>query len=405
MRVCVVGSGGREHALVSALSRTAEVVVTPGNPGIPGSVPSPPEELEADLYVIGPEIPLVDGLADRLRARGALVFGPGADGARLEGSKAWMKEVLVAAGLPTAAHRSFGADDGDAAVAFLRSLTPPYVVKTDGLAAGKGVLVTESRHEAEDDVRSKLAGRAFGDAGRRVVIEEGLLGPEVSLLCLCDGRGAVPLASAQDFKRAGDGDVGPNTGGMGAYSPVPAVDAAEGERLTEALVAPTLHELRRRGIDYRGVLYAGLMLTADGPKVLEFNVRFGDPETQVVLPRWTGDVAAILAACAAGSLRERPTFVDAAAVTVVCATEGYPEAPRTGDVIEGLAAATSVPGVQVFSAGVAAGGGGLVTAGGRVLDVTGLGATVADARARAYEAVGQLSWPGLQVRTDIAALV
>ena len=404
MRVCVVGSGGREHALAVALSRTADVVVTPGNPGISGSVATPPEELEADLYVIGPEIPLVEGLADRLRARGALVFGPGADGAQLEGSKAWMKEVLAAAALPTAAHRSFGSDDVAAAVAFLRTLPGLYVVKTDGLAAGKGVLVTESLDDAIADVREKLAGRAFGDAGRRVVIEEGMSGPEVSLLCLCDGRRAVALASAQDYKRVGDGDTGPNTGGMGAYSPVPAVDAEEGDRLAEALVAPTLHELRRRGIDYRGVLYAGLMLTPEGPKVLEYNVRFGDPETQVVLPRWTGDVTAMLAACAAGSLQEQPNFASESAVTVVCAAEGYPHDPRSGDVIAGLADAADVPGAEVYCAGVVAEAGGrLVTAGGRVLTVTGLGPSVADARARAYEAVGRISWPGMQARTDIAA--
>jgi phosphoribosylamine--glycine ligase len=404
MRVCVVGSGGREHALATVLSRSADVVVTPGNPGIPGSVPAPPEELEADLFVVGPEVPLVEGLADRLRSMGALVFGPGADGARLEGSKGWMKEVVAAAGVPTASHRSFSADELDAALDFLATLPGLYVVKTDGLAAGKGVLVTESLAEAEDDVRSKLSGAAFGDAGRRVVIEEGLSGPEVSLLCLCDSKAVAPMASAQDFKRLGDGDRGPNTGGMGAYSPVPAVDAAEAERLAETLVAPTVHELRRRGIDYRGVLYAGLMLTPDGPKVLEYNVRFGDPEAQVVLPRVAGDLADLLAMAAAGALDESPTFSDAAAVTVVCAADGYPVAPRAGDRIEGLEAAAAMPGVQVFCAGVAAGDrGGLVTAGGRVLDVTALGATVAEARARAYEAVAALRWPGLWARTDIAA--
>ena len=402
----MVGAGGREHALAVALARTAEVVVTPGNAGIDASVPAPPEDLEADLYVVGPEAPLVDGLADRLRARGATVFGPGADGARLEGSKAWMKEVAAAAGVPTAAHRAFDSGEVDAALAFLRTLPGLYVVKTDGLAAGKGVLVTESLTEAEDDVRAKLSGAAFGDAGRRVVIEEGMSGPEVSLLCLCDGARAVPLPSAQDFKRADDGDAGPNTGGMGAYSPFAAVDAAEGEHLTERLVAPTLYELRRRGIDYRGVLYAGLMLTPEGPKLLEYNVRFGDPEAQVVLPRWTGDVAAVLAACASGSLRVQPTFSDAAAVAVVCASEGYPLAPRHGDVIDGMEEAAAVPGVHVFCAGVAEDERGrLVTAGGRVLAVTGLGPTVADARATAYRAVSAITWPGRHVRTDIAARV
>jgi phosphoribosylamine--glycine ligase len=405
VRVCVVGSGGREHALASALSRTAEVIVTPGNAGIPGSVPAAPTDLDhIDLFVIGPEVPLVDGLADRLRARGSLVLGPGADGARLEGSKAWMKEVLTAAGVATAAHRSFGAHEVDPALAFLRTLPGLYVVKTDGLAAGKGVLVTESLAEAEDDVRAKLDGSAFGEAGRRVVIEEGLAGPEVSLMCVCDGRRAVPLASAQDFKRLGDGDTGPNTGGMGAYSPVQAVDEVDAERLVETVVRPTLRELRRRGVDYRGVLYAGLMLTPAGVKVLEYNVRFGDPETQVVLPRWTGDVAGFLSAAATGSLREQPFFSDAAAVSVVCATDGYPQAPRAGDVITGLGDAASVPGVLVFCAGVAADEfGRLVTAGGRVLSVTALGPSVAEARARAYDAVGRLSWPGMHVRTDIAA--
>ena len=216
----MVGSGGREHALASVLGRTAEVVVTPGNPGIPGSTAAPVDAIDVDLYVIGPEVPLVDGLADRLRAAGRLVFGPGADGARLEGSKAWMKEVLAEAGVPTARHGVF--TEVEAAAAFLRSLPPPYVVKTDGLAAGKGVLVTDSLDEAVADVAAKLSGAAFGEAGRRVVIEEGLVGPEVSLLCVCDGRRAVPLAPAQDHKRLGDGDTGPNTGGMGAFSPSPA---------------------------------------------------------------------------------------------------------------------------------------------------------------------------------------
>src|SRR5438067_2030371 len=317
MRVCVVGSGGREHALAHVLARTADVVVTPGNPGIPGSTATPPEEVHADLYVIGPEAPLVDGLADRLQERGRLVFGPGADGARLEGSKAWMKEVLVQAGVPTARHGTF--DEVGSAFEFLKSLPGPYVVKTDGLAAGKGVLVTESLDEAAEDVRSKLSGDAFGDAGRTVVIEEGLLGPELSVLAVCDGTRAVALAPAQDFKRAHDGDRGPNTGGMGAYSPVPSVgDALVGEVL-DRFVQPTLAALRRLGIDYRGTLYAGLMLTPDGPKLLEYNVRFGDPEAQVVLPRLSTDLSELLVAAADGDLRaaEPPAFIADAAVCVV----------------------------------------------------------------------------------------
>ena len=401
MRVCVVGSGGREHALQQALAGTAEVVVTPGNAGIPGSSQIPPTEVDADLFVIGPETPLVEGLADRLRAQGRLVFGPGADGARLEGSKAWMKEVLAEAGVPTARHGVF--TEVEPAAAFLRTLAPPYVVKTDGLAAGKGVLVTDSLDDAVADAAEKLAGRSFGDAGRRVVVEEGLSGPELSVLCVCDGQRAVALAPAQDFKRLGDADRGPNTGGMGAYSPVPAAGPEVVEAVVERAVSPTLAALRARGIDYRGVLYAGLMLTADGPKVLEYNVRFGDPEAQVVLPRYDGDLAALLAEAAAGRLRSEPAFSPDAAVTVVAACEGYPQAPRTGDVIEGLDGSGGLPDAKVFFAGVARGPDGrLRTAGGRVLAVTALGRRLADARDRAYRAIAHLSWPGMQYRKDIA---
>jgi phosphoribosylamine--glycine ligase len=405
-----VGSGGREHALAAALARTADVVVTPGNPGITGrsaeghaitSVANPPEEIEADLFVIGPEAPLVDGLADRLRAQGRLVFGPGADGARLEGSKAFMKELLAEAGVPTARFGVF--TEVGPAVAFLRSLEGPWVVKTDGLAAGKGVLVTGSLAEAEADVAAKLSGDAFGAAGRRVVVEEGLVGPECSLLVLCDGERLAPLAPAQDFKRRDDGDRGPNTGGMGAYSPVPSVDDDLVASLVDESVAPLVVALRARGIDYRGVLYAGIMLTPSGPKVLEFNVRFGDPETQVVLPRFDGDLAALLAETAAGALATTPHFVPDAAVCVVMASEGYPEAPRTGDRISGLGAASAVPGVTVFHAGTAIDAAGdLVTSGGRVLGVTGLGGTLGEARSRAYAGVAAIDWPGAQRRSDIA---
>jgi phosphoribosylamine---glycine ligase len=402
MRVCVVGSGGREHALAHVLGRTAEVVVAPGNAAIPGSVPAPPEEVDADLFVVGPEAPLVDGLADRLRAAGRLVFGPGADGARLEGSKVWMKDLLAAAAVPTARYGSFA--DEAAAGDFLRTLPGPWVVKTDGLAAGKGVLVTGRLDEAEDDVRAKLAGESFGDAGRTVVIEEGLTGPELSILAVCDGSRAVPLAPAQDFKRVGDDDTGPNTGGMGAYSPVPFAGADVVGTVMDRFVGPTLAELRKRGIDYRGVLYGGLMLTPEGPRLLEYNVRFGDPEAQVVLPRLTSDLAELLAAAAAGDLRRAPgpAFGDDACVTVVLAAEGYPGEPRRGDVIAGLDAATA-RGATVFAAGVARDGDGrLVTAGGRVLAVTGTGATVTAARRHAYAAVGCVSWPGMQYRSDIA---
>jgi phosphoribosylamine--glycine ligase len=408
MTVAVVGSGGREHALAHVLGRSADVVVAPGNPGMAAAgvacTAVPPEDLDADLVVIGPEAPLVDGLADRLRAQGRLVYGPGAQGARLEGSKGWMKEVVAAAGVPTAAHGTFA--EVDPALAFLGRLGPPWVVKTDGLAAGKGVLVTESRAEAEEDVRAKLAGERFGDAGRTVVIEEGLRGPELSVLAVCDGTRAVALEPAQDFKRVFDGDAGPNTGGMGAYSPVPSVPAGLVGDVVDRFVLPTLAELTRRGIDYRGTLYAGLMLTGDGPKLVEFNVRFGDPESQVVLPRLAAgsDLAGLLAAAASGDLTAAPAlrFAPEAAVTLVLATEGYPASPRTGDPIAGLDAAAAVDGVVLFHAGVAERDGRLVTAGGRVLDVVGTGPTIAEARRRAYEAAGLITWPGEHHRTDIA---
>jgi len=407
VKVCVVGSGGREHALALSLARTAEVVVTPGNPGIPGSVDTAPEDIEADLFVIGPEQPLVDGLADTLRAQGKLVFGPGADGARLEGSKAFMKEVLAAAGVPTARYADFA--DPDEAIAFLDSLPSGpdggYVIKTDGLAAGKGVLVTTDRAEAEADIREKLAGESFGDAGRRVVIEERMVGPELTVLAVCDGRRAVALAPSQDYKRVGDGDAGPNTGGMGCYSPVPAADASVVQTVLDDFVTPTLADLRRRGIDFRGVLYAGLMLTAEGPKLVEYNVRFGDPETQVVLPRLTSDLAQLLAEAAAGELRGEPSFTDDACVAVACAAEGYPTSTRTGDVIEGLDRLDELDGVEVLFAGVAAGesDGSLVTAGGRVLYVCGTAPDLEQARALAYQGVARISWPGMHHRSDIAA--
>ena len=264
MRVCVVGSGGREHALAHALARTSDVVVTPGNPGMAAPIEvtdEPVEDVEADLYVVGPEAPLVDGLADRLRSRGRAVLGPGADGALLEGSKGFMKEVLDAAGVPTARFRTFDAMQVDDALAYLRTLPGPWVVKTDGLASGKGVLVARTLDEADADVTAKLAGSSFGEAGRNVVIEEGLAGEECSLLVLCDGTRAVPLVPAQDFKRIGDGDTGPNTGGMGSYAPMRHVGPDEVDAIMEVAVRPLVAELRRRGIDYRGVLYAGLMLT------------------------------------------------------------------------------------------------------------------------------------------------
>jgi len=411
MRVCVVGSGAREHALVDVLGRTAEVVCTPGNPGIAEvaeCLAGPPESVDADLFVVGPEAPLVDGLADRLRAAGRVVFGPGATGARLEGSKAWMKEVLLAAGVPTARHAAFGPDGEAEAVAFLATLPGPWVVKTDGLAAGKGVLVTDDPDEAVADVRAKLDGSAFGDAGRRIVIEEGLVGPEISVLAVCDGIRAVALPVARDFKRVGDGDSGPNTGGMGAHSPVPGAGDEVVAEVMERAVGPTLAALRARGVDFRGVLYAGLMLTPDGMKVLEYNVRFGDPEAEVVLPRIDDDLAEWLRAAAMGGLPVTggPAVSSDACVTVIMASDGYPTSPVAGARISGVDSASAVSGVRVYHAGTALDpDGGLVAAGGRVLAVTGRGADLPAARAAAYAGVARIGFDGAVVRSDIAAPV
>jgi phosphoribosylamine--glycine ligase len=415
-RIVVVGGGGREHAIATALAgEGAEVIVTPGSPGMVGTIgpgtiaidARGAEAIEADLYVVGPEVPLVDGIADRLRAAGRLVVGPGADGAQLEGSKAFMKELLVEAGVPTARH--WTVTDPAAAAEVLRTLSPPYVIKTDGLAAGKGVLVTDDLDEALADVADKLAGTSFGAAGATVVIEEGMVGPECSLIALCDGTRAIAFAPAQDFKRLADGDEGPNTGGMGAYSPMPGIDDELIEELMDVAVRTTLTALRARGIDYRGLLYAGLMLTAAGPRVIEFNVRFGDPEAEVILPRVASDLVTVLVSAAAGNLAGSLEFCDEAAVTVVLAAAGYPMNPRTGMVIEGLGddgqLATPIEGVRVFHAGTARPepGGPFVVAGGRVLAVTGTGPTIAEARRRAYAGADQITFDGVQRRDDIAA--
>lgn len=388
------------------------VVAAPGNPGMAELGPcleleQALESLEDfELVVIGPEAPLVDGLADDLRASGAAVFGPSSAAARLEGSKAWMKEVLQDAGVPSARHRAFDASQEAEALAFLETLPGLYVVKTDGLASGKGVIVTESIVEAREAVCAYLSGAAFGDAGRTLVIEEGLSGPEVSLLVLCDGSTeGVPLSPAQDFKRIGDGDTGGNTGGMGAYSPVPIAPPGLVDEVMSTSIEPTLTALAKRDIEYRGVLYAGLMLTPEGTKVLEYNVRFGDPECQVVVPRLASDLAVHCSEAATGRLTTPVRFVDDACVTVVLATEGYPTAPRTGDVISGLDDVAALEGVYVFHAGTTRDGDSIRTAGGRVLAVTALAPTIAAARSRAYDAAGLISWTGMQHRTDIAAAV
>jgi phosphoribosylamine---glycine ligase len=423
-RVLVIGSGGREHALAWGLARSplvGEIVCAPGNPGLAtlgecvpvdagdrGAVGDLADRLRPELVVVGPEDPLVAGVVDELGARGHLAFGPRRAAARLEGSKKWMKDVLASAGVPTAEYGTFDAGDQDAAFAFLGSRPGPYVVKTDGLAAGKGVIVTDSIADAREAVRSYLSGDAFGEAGRTCVIEEALRGPEVSLFVLCDGRDAFPIALAQDHKRAFDGDTGPNTGGMGAYSPVPTAIAGADlvDEVMEKAIRPTLAELSRRDAEFRGFLYCGLMLDpVKGPQVLEYNVRFGDPECQVVVPRLASDLYVHCREAAEGRVETEVELADVACVGVALAAEGYPPAPlRRGDVIEGLDAAGALPGVSVFQAGTKADSEGRVTTnGGRVLTVSAVGSDLAAARDRAYEAAALISWPGLHYRQDIAA--
>jgi phosphoribosylamine--glycine ligase len=418
MRVLVVGSGGREHALAWALARSPHVthlLIAPGNAGtaeLGENVPIPANDIagltalarerRVDLVVVGPEEPLARGLADQLRAAGIPTLGPDAAGARIESSKAWAKEVMAAAGVPTARAQRFTqlAD----ALAALADWPTPVVVKASGLAAGKGVIVAGSRAEAEQALRWMLEAGGLGEAGREVLLEEYLEGREVSCFALTDGETVVPLLPACDYKRVGDNDTGPNTGGMGAYSPVPWLDAPQQQVVLERIMRPTLAELARRGIRYRGILYAGLMMTADGPKVLEFNCRLGDPEAQAVLPLLASDAAMLFAAAALGELAHQPLpqWHDGAAVTVVLASGGYPGPYETGKPISGLA---DLPeGVLAFHAGTRRDPDGtLRTAGGRVLALTARGHTIAEARARVYAAVARVQFPGMHYRRDIAA--
>jgi phosphoribosylamine--glycine ligase len=417
MRVLVVGGGGREHALCWALGRAGSVDTVhcaPGNAGIAEVAMCHPDvgptdgdavvalatEIGADLVIIGPEAPLVAGVSDALRAANIRVFGPSAAAARIEGSKQFAKEVMTAAGVPTA--RYWSGDDPREAVAVLDDFAPPFVVKADGLAAGKGVRICVRREDAVTAIEETMIAGLFGDAGNVVVIEEFLAGSEVSVFALCDGVTCRLLAPAQDFKRALDGDEGPNTGGMGAWCPYPLDDATLRE-LRRGVFQPVLDELAGRGMPYVGVLYGGFVLTDRGPQVLEFNARFGDPEAQVVLPRVRTDLGRLLAACADGRLNDAPPVAwdDRGCVTVVLASGGYPGEYQTGKVITGLDAATGDDAI-VFHAGTARDGDEVVTAGGRVLAVSGMGADVPAARRAAYTAADRISFDGLHRREDIA---
>ncbi|MBM3627841.1 MAG: phosphoribosylamine--glycine ligase [Alphaproteobacteria bacterium] len=416
MRILVVGSGGREHALCWAIAASPlcrKLWCAPGNAGIAAEaacVPIAADDVEGlvafaraeavDFVVVGPEQPLVLGLVDRLAAAGIKAFGPGAAAAALEGSKGWMKDFCARHGIPTAGYRRF--TDPEAARAHVRATGAPIVVKTDGLAAGKGVVVATSVDEAIAAIDAAMVGGAFGKAGAEIVVEEFLEGEEASFFALCDGEHAISLGAAQDHKRVGDGDTGPNTGGMGAYSPAPVVDAAMAARIMDEIVRPTVAGMRADGVPYKGVLFAGVMIGAAGPRLIEFNVRFGDPECQALVSRLMSDILPALVASADGELRNfHLRWRDVVALTVVMAAKGYPGAYEKGTEIRGLGAAAKLPGATIFHAGTAASGDKMLATGGRVLSVTGTGRSVREAQARAYAAVDAIDWPGGFCRRDI----
>jgi phosphoribosylamine---glycine ligase len=414
--VLLVGGGGREHALAWKLAQSpglGRMVAAPGNPGIAAHARCVPikdtaidqivalaQQERPDLVVVGPETPLALGLADRLRAAGLAVFGGSAAAARLESSKAFAKDLMARHRIPTARFGTFR--DAAAAGRYCRELGAPLVVKADGLAAGKGVVVCQSLEEADRVVAQCLEARAFGDSGLTVVIEEFLVGEEASFFALSDGTGVLPLVAAQDHKTVYDGDRGPNTGGMGAYSPAPVMDAGMQERVMREIVRPTIAAMAEEGAPYTGVLFVGLMITREGPKVIEYNCRFGDPECQAILPRLEDDLLALLLATATGKgLPTALAFSPQSSVCVVMTSAGYPGAYETGRAITGVEAAAGLPGVNVFHAGTALAGGALVTAGGRVLGVQALGADVAAAIRTAYAAVERIRFDGAHYRRDI----
>jgi phosphoribosylamine--glycine ligase len=414
MNILLIGSGGREHALANAISkspRARKLFAAPGNPGIATKAQLVDLDIadhakvaafcaanDIDLVVVGPEAPLVAGLADDLAAAGVAVFGPGKEAARLEGSKGYTKDLCKEAGIPTAAYERF--DTAQAAKAYIRSRGAPIVVKADGLAAGKGVIVAERVPEAEAAV-DMIFGGAFGSAGAEVVVEDFLEGEEASFFALCDGERAIAFASAQDHKRVGDGDTGPNTGGMGAYSPAPIITDEMVERTMREIIEPAVAAMKARGAPYRGVLFAGLMIGSKGPQLIEFNARFGDPETQVMLPRLDEDILPLLLACANGGLPDAVRLKPECALTVVYAANGYPDAPERGTQINGLDLAAQSAGVEITHAGTKLEGGKLLANGGRVLNVTALADTVSGARAKAYQALAMIDWPGGFYRSDI----